>query len=122
VKTVAVDFDGVIHDYRHGWMDGSIYGNFTDGAVVALSRLMRRYAVYVHTTRSPRQVAYWIEDRSGHVFECVTLSWWQRPTFWNQQGLLLVTNRKLPALAYIDDRAVKFTGDWDQALAEVGIS
>lgn len=35
-------------------------------------------------------------------------------------GVLLVTNRKLPAIAYIDDRAVRFT-DWDQALREVGV-
>lgn len=120
IRTVAVDFDGVIHDYLHGWMDGSIYGTFTDGAVVALTRLMRRYAVYVHTTRNPRAVANWIEDRSGHAFECTTLFRWQRPEFWNTQGVLLVTRLKLPAVAYVDDRAVKFTGDWDQVLGEVG--
>jgi hypothetical protein len=38
-------------------------------------------------------------------------------TFWNPRGQLLVTNRKLAAVAYLDDRAVRFT-DWDQALAE----
>lgn len=36
------------------------------------------------------------------------------------QGLVLVTDRKLPAIAYIDDRAVRFT-NWPDALTAVGI-
>ena len=112
--TVAVDFDGVIHDYRRGWQDGSIYGEFMPGAVAALSRLMSEYAVFVHTTRNARQVAHWIEDRSGHGLECTTRV--PRKGFWNERGYLLVTNRKLPAVAYIDDRAVRFE-DWEATLA-----
>ena len=120
MATVAVDFDGVIHDYKRGWQDGSIYGEFMPGAVAGLSRLMSEYAVFVHTTRNRHQVARWIEDRSGHGIECVTtvrLLPWKRK-FWNQRGVLLVTNRKLPAVAYIDDRGIRFTS-WDQALAEL---
>jgi hypothetical protein len=120
MATVAVDFDGVIHDYKRGWQDGSIYGEFMPGAVAGLSRLMSEYAVFVHTTRNRHQVARWIEDRSGHGIECVTsvhLLPWKR-TFWNQRGVLLVTNRKLPAVAYIDDRGIRFTS-WDQALADL---
>ena len=120
MPTVAVDFDGVLHTYDKGWQDGSIYGEFMPGAVMALSRLMSEYAVFIHTTRNPRQVARWIEDRSGHGLECVTtvhpLPW--KRQFWNQRGVLLVTNRKLPAIAYIDDRAIRFE-TWDQALADL---
>lgn len=118
VQTIAVDFDGVIHTYERGWADGLIYGEFMPGAVSALTKMMFRYAVYVHTTRSPRQVAYWIEDQSGYAFECQPMPWWSRRKFWNEQGLLLVTNRKLPAVAYIDDRAIRFES-WDQALADL---
>lgn len=116
-RTVAVDFDGVIHSYEKGWQDGTIYGDFMPGAVVALSRLMHSYAVFVHTTRNARQVARWIEDRSGHGIECTTRV--PRSGFWNNQGYLLITNRKLPALAYIDDRGIRFS-NWDQALADLG--
>jgi hypothetical protein len=120
MATVAVDFDGVIHTYDKGWQDGSIYGDFMPGAVVGLTRLMLKYAVFIHTTRNRHQVAHWIEDRSGHAFECVTqphILPWKRQ-FWNERNLLLVTNRKLPAIAYIDDRAIRFE-TWDQALADV---
>lgn len=115
-QTVAVDFDGVIHAYSKGWQDGSIYDGFMDGAVAGLSRLMSQYAVFVHTTRRPRQVARWIEDHSGHGIECTTRV--PRSGFWNQRGYLLVTRRKLPAVAYIDDRGIRFT-NWDQALADL---
>ncbi len=61
---------------------------------------------------------------SGYGFECTTRlprTWYgRRKPFWNERGLLLVTDRKLAAEAYIDDRAVRFE-DWAQALAAVGI-
>jgi hypothetical protein len=116
MPTVAVDFDQVIHTYDKGWQDGSIYGEFVPGAVMALSWLMQHYAVFIHTSRKPRPVARWIEDRSGHGIECTTHV--PRKGFWNERGYLLVTRRKLPAVAYIDDRAIRFSS-WDQALADL---
>lgn len=127
IKTVAVDFDGVIHDYRYGWADGTIYGDITPDALYGLGWLMHRYAVYVHTTRNARQVARWIEQRSGYGIECTTQMrpwlppWWQwgkACRFWNQQDVLLVTNRKLPAIAYVDDRAIRFES-WDQVIKQL---
>jgi hypothetical protein len=113
MATVAVDFDGVIHTYDKGWQDGTIYGEFMPGAVVGLTRLMQQYAVFIHTARKPRQVARWIERSSGYGLECTTRV--PRGGFWSRRGYLLVTNRKLPAVAYIDDRAVRFES-WDRTL------
>jgi hypothetical protein len=124
VQTVAVDFDGVLHSYERGWADGTIYGDWKCGADIALTQLMQRYAVFVHTTRNPKQVARWIERQTGYGVECTTRlprTWYgRRKPFWNTEGLLLVTDRKLAAVAYIDDRAVQFT-DWPTALAAVDI-
>lgn len=117
-QTVAVDFDGVLHTYERGWDDGTIYGDWVPGSVAALTQLMRQYAVFIHTTRSARQVAQWIERQSGRGFECTTRV--PRSGFWNERGVLLVTGQKLPAVAYIDDRAVRFTA-WPEALTAVGI-
>lgn len=122
--TIAVDFDGVLHSYDRGWADGTIYGDWKPGAVTALTQLMQRDAVFIHTTRPARQVARWIERTSGYAFECTTRiprrGWLRRPGFWDQRDVLLVTDRKLAAKVYIDDRAVRFE-DWDQALAALGI-
>ena len=124
VQTVAVDFDGVLHSYDKGWHDGTIYGDWKPGAVTGLTQLMQQYAVFVHTTRSPKQVARWIERKSGYGFECTTrvprAGLLRRPGFWNERGYLLVTSRKLPAIAYIDDRAIRFE-NWPQVLGGLGI-
>lgn len=113
--TIAVDFDGVLHAYSQGWHDGTIYDRPVLGAFQALRELMYNYAVFIHTARHPADVAVWLTRHGGFV--CVT----GRPddgASWNDQTRLLVTDRKLPAVAYIDDRAIHFTS-WDQALAEV---
>lgn len=118
VSTVAVDFDGVIHAYSKGWHDGTIYDGPVPGALAALHELMRHYAVFVHTTRNRRKVASWIEQRTGYGIECVTSPWPSQRSrrFWTTQNCLLVTNKKLPAVAYIDDRGIRFES-WPQALA-----
>ena len=115
MRTVAVDFDGVIHRYSRGWQDGSIYDEPIEGAFSALHLLMKDFAVFIHTTRNPHQVADWIETRSAIPCAAQVNDGME---FWNVQGELLVTNRKLPAVAYIDDRGIRFT-DWNQALADV---
>lgn len=121
--TIAVDFDGVLHTYERGWDDGTIYGDWAPDAVLALSTLMQRHAVFIHTTRPAGQVARWIERQSGYGIECTTRlprTWYgKRKTFWDQRGVLLVTSRKLPAVAYVDDRAVRFES-WQQAMADLG--
>ena len=113
MATVAVDFDGVIHAYSRGWQDGAIYDEPLPGAIAALHALMKSYAVFVHTTRDVASVADWISDRSG-----IRTTNLNPPEFWNTRGEILVTNRKYPAVAYIDDRAIRFT-DWPQALADL---
>lgn len=110
--TVAVDFDGVIHAYSKGWQDGSIYDPPLPGAIEALRRLMRDYAVIVHTTRDRASVADWLSD---YGFKCTNMD---PPEFWHDQTQLLVTSRKYPAIAYIDDRGIRFE-TWDQALADL---
>ncbi len=144
--TIAVDFDGVIHAYSRGWQDGSIYDPPLPGALDGLRQLMERDAVFVFTARHPEQVMPWLEgfgfdattdercetcqgegggqevDLDGRpvapAWECDRCKGSGLLMFWNQRGQLLVTNRKLAATAYLDDRAVRFT-NWDQALADL---
>lgn len=123
--TIAVDFDGVIHAYGKGWSDGTIYDSPIRSAFYALDMLMIKNAVYIHTARNPRQVAKWIEQKSHYTIECTTwlprTRWGRRKKFWNTKGLLLVTDRKLPATVYIDDRAHRFES-WAKTMSELDIN
>ena len=113
-KTVAVDFDGVLHAYSKGWHDGTIYDGPVEGALDALRILLASYAVVIHTTRDPAPVVRWL---TGFGFDAEYFPG-EQPQFWNFQGAILVTNRKLPAFAYIDDQGIRFEG-WPQALADL---
>ncbi|MFD0659726.1 hypothetical protein [Thermocatellispora tengchongensis] len=110
---IGVDFDGVIHAYRQGWKDGTIYDEPMPGALEGLRALMDHHPVFIHTSRSPLPVAMWLRER-GFIVDIDDVP----VKFWNERGRLLVTNRKIPAKAYLDDRAVRFTS-WTGALDEL---
>jgi hypothetical protein len=114
-QTIAVDFDGVIHQYSRGWQDGTIYDPPVIGALESLTTLMNTYAVFIHTTRDAGAVAAWLAERGFDTVLDVEGRSHPKREFWNEQGALLVTDRKLPAIAYIDDRSVRFQS-WAQAL------
>jgi hypothetical protein len=131
--TYALDFDGVIHGYRLGWHDGTIYDEPVDGALEGVRTVLGWGPAYVHTSRAPEPVAAWLNryslpatasdlcpDCPPPAYEpmpdCRCCQGTGRVMFWNTPGVLLVTNLKLPATHYLDDRAVRFY-EWGSALA-----
>lgn len=125
MKTIAIDFDGVIHKYSGGWKDGSIYDKPIEGAFEAIRKFMDEgYSVFIFSTRSPWQIRFWLYEQlfcrdfpdgmlmTRYGFTTQIIPFWKK--FWNKPNVLGITKRKLPAVAYIDDRAVKFNGDWSK--------
>ncbi|MDP3771428.1 MAG: hypothetical protein Q8R16_03960 [bacterium] len=100
---LAVDFDGVIHRYRLGFHDGSIYDVPMEGAKRTLERLHKDWWLYIYTTRAKslagrRAVGAWLR-KHGIPFDEVVGS-------------------KPIAFAYIDDRAIRFV-NWRQASTDL---
>jgi hypothetical protein len=97
MKTIAVDFDGVIHRYRDGWQGGEIYDDMMPGCFEAIGKLKDKgYRVVVFTSRKNLvPVRDWLENHFDYPLE--------------------VTNEKPPAIAYIDDRGIRFT-NWTDIL------
>lgn len=115
--TISVDFDGVIHQYSQGWQDGTIYDPPMPGALDGLRMLMEYDAVFILTTRDVHQVATWLNEHGIHPVITMNTFEDEKP-FWHARGTLLVTNRKLAANVYLDDRALHFT-TWERALRDI---
>ena len=100
VLNVAVDFDGVLNTYD-GWAGKHELFEPKRGVGLFLSRLDEKYNVIIFTRRNPVDVWAWLDryNLSPYVSH--------------------VTNRKPMAFVYIDDRACKFEGDYDEVLDEV---
>ena len=111
--SIAVDFDGVIHRYGKGWHDGTVYDEPMPGALEALARIHRRYRVVILTTRVNPGL------HGGDAQLASVEAWLERHGFVKGEHYDEVTHEKVPALVYIDDRALHFD-NWDQALDELG--
>lgn len=132
MKTIAIDFDGVIHKYSKGWHDGTCYDEPTEGAEIFLRDLMKYkgVSVFILSTRSPKQIEKWLikhmpftfgplaEDCSqingGNGWGIRKIPFWVK--FWDNPDVIGITQKKLPAVVYIDDRAIRFTGSWKDVL------
>lgn len=99
-KTIALDFDGVLHQYSKKWQDGSIYDPPIPHTKWALQKLAEEYDLIIFTCRTP------IEDVEKWIYE--------------QTGVKIpATNSKPHADMYLDDRGYHFTGCWVTALNEI---
>lgn len=97
-KTIAIDFDGVLHKYS-GWDGGTPKGLSFDMAREACKRLSQNYRLVLFTTRTKEQVEDWLKANGFDMFA-------------------QVTNEKVPWVCLLDDRVIQFKGVWDHELIE----
>jgi hypothetical protein len=141
-QAVAIDFDGVIHKYSKGWQDGTIYDDPIPGAFEMIRYLMQEdYSVFIMSVRSAWQIQRWLDKhlwmRDAFITREESLDkqawlddkryfygyrseviWNPFQKFWNKKWVLGVTNYKLNAVTYIDDRALRFTS-WEQVQTDL---
>lgn len=101
-RVLAIDFDGPIHRFSKGYEDGSIYDEAVEGVFDALMKLIDAgYTVVIHTARKPfESIQEWLKEKAADYPEIQNLE---------------ITDEKVPAIAYIDDRAIRFT-NWQDML------
>lgn len=106
--TVAFDFDGVIHKYSKGWQDGSIYDEVNVDVLDIINTLMmNNIPCIIMSTRDPQQIKDWWNEQ-GFDIKTKVLDF--NTVFYNDCDYLGITNRKIAAQLYIDDRAYRYTG------------
>jgi len=107
-KVVAFDFDGVIHRYSEGWKDGSIYDKFNKDIMELIwTLLVMKIPCVIISTRDPGQIKEWW-DKQGFIMRAKVLPF--ETKFFTDCSYVGITNRKIPAQLYIDDRAYRYTG------------
>lgn len=104
-QTICLDFDGVIHSYQHGWQGEDVISDPPVHKVdLAIKELRKDYRVVVFSSRCRTEkgiaaIHAWLQKHNIEVDE--------------------VCDHKPPALVYVDDRAVRFSGDWQQTIADI---
>jgi hypothetical protein len=99
---VCVDLDGVLNAFD-GWKGADFFHPPRPGAREFLEELNRRgFRVVVFTVRWSPHVESWLAKHG-----LSELVW-------------MVTDKKPPAFAYIDDRAICFDGDFPATLDRLG--
>ena len=111
---IGVDFDGVIHKNSKGYHDGTVYDEPVEGAREALQKLSEKYTVILYTAKARKDRGL-VNGRSG-----TQLIWdWLKEHDLNQY-VSKVTAEKPRAVAYIDDKGIKFD-NWDNVLSQIDL-
>jgi hypothetical protein len=106
--TVAVDFDGVIHSYSSPWIAAHVIPDPpVENSIAWLHTTLQSFDIVIFTTRGKtwrgrRAVRRWLYAQANML-------WYPAPGY---RGLeeIRVTDRKVAALIYLDDRAIRFDG------------
>ena len=102
-KTIAIDLDGTLAEYS-GWMGEDIIGDPKPGAAAACKTFHNQgleiiiFSVRARTLAGYRSIKKWLEE---HEF-CYDM----------------ISHVKYPAMLYIDDRGLRFTGSWNNTALE----
>ena len=96
-KLLCIDFDGVINNYTGNYNPDDLCKP-REGVELFLKSLSNNYFIYIFTSRNTLKVEQWMCKHNLIHY------------------ISHITNIKEPAYAYIDDRAIKFNGDYDKTL------
>jgi hypothetical protein len=108
-KNLAVDFDGVVHNFDKGFHDGTCYGEPLAGSLEAIQALSKKYRIIIFTAKAkPNRplvngktgvelVEEWLAKHG--ILDCV----------------FEITAEKPRAILYIDDNGYRHT-NWEDTL------
>jgi hypothetical protein len=111
-KTIAIDFDGVIHSFEFGFHDGTIYGTPLPGSLESIKKIAEKYKIVIYTAKAKKDRPL-INGKTGTELVWEWLKKYEIDTL-----ITDVTAEKPRAVCYIDDKAIQFI-NWNQALNDL---
>ena len=101
VPTICIDFDGVLNDYN-GWKGENELFEPKEGVYDFLEGLKKLgFDLVIHSTRDSSKIVDWLFENGLEGY------------------FVKITSVKVPAIIYIDDRGLKFNGDFKETLKDV---
>lgn len=108
-KNLAIDFDGVIHKSSKGFFDGTVYDVPVEGALEAIETLSKEYNIVIFSAKAKPDRPL-VNGKTGKELIADWLEKYDVLKFVRE-----ITSEKPRAVAYIDDRGIRFT-DWESTL------
>ena len=96
-KSIALDFDGVLNNYK-GY-DGDNLGMPRPGCKEFLEKLSKDYNIIIFSARRYTKIIRWLNQYNLQQYIC------------NVTGY-----KPKNVVCFIDDRGLRFTGDYDETL------
>jgi len=127
--TIAVDFDGVLHSYTSSWKNArTIPDPPVQGAMAWLHSMSGTFDIAVTSTRNFQFFGIWAMRRwlrrhladyfwptansDGHSFDHMSVDDHALRMADDVMAKVSFPRKKVPALIYLDDRAIRFEGVW----------
>ncbi len=99
-KTLMIDLDGVLNTYNGLYVENHI-SPIREGAVEFLETLSKKFFLVLFTSRNIELAQKWIKEHNIEKY------------------FSKITNTKEPSYLIIDDRCIKFNGDFNDALEAI---
>ena len=112
LNNVAIDFDGVIHNFDKGWHDGTCYGEPLPGSINAIKSLSKKYNIIIFTAKAKKNRPL-VNGKTGVELVKEWLEKYGLIDFVSE-----ITSEKPRAKIYIDDNGYRFE-NWEKTLNDI---
>lgn len=112
LNNIAIDFDGVIHNFDKGWHDGTCYGEPIPGALEAIKNLSQNYKIIIFTAKAKPNRPL-VQGKTGLT---LVEEWLKKHDIFKYVSE--ITSEKPRAQIYIDDRGYRFI-NWDKTFHDI---
>lgn len=109
-RTICIDFDGVLHDYSEGFEGKDVFGDMVPNADKGTQLLKKKgWTIIIYTTRpKTAKLEKWLKD-NGIAYDYINENPDQPE---DSKGGKLISD------LYLDDRGMRFNGQWNEWLME----